>query len=85
MVWSPLAGGLLSGKFGPGSGNPEGARRTSFDYPPVDRHRAWGFVEVMRELAQARGASVAQVALAWLLHKPCDQRNHRRQDPGAIG
>lgn len=70
MVWSPLAGGLLSGKFGPGSGNPEGARRTSFDYPPVDRHRAWGCVEVMRELAQARGASVAQVALAWLLHKP---------------
>jgi aryl-alcohol dehydrogenase-like predicted oxidoreductase len=70
MVWSPLAGGLLSGKFGPGSNNPEGARRTSFDFPPVDRDRAWKCVEVMREVGEAHGVSVARVALAWLLHKP---------------
>jgi aryl-alcohol dehydrogenase-like predicted oxidoreductase len=69
MVWSPLAGGLLSGKFGPGSNNPEGSRRTTFDFPPVDKERAWKCVEVMREVGEAHGASVARVALAWLLHK----------------
>ncbi len=70
MVWSPLAGGLLSGKFGPGSNNPEGARRSNFDFPPVDKDRAWKCIEVMREIAEAHGASVARVALAWLLAKP---------------
>jgi len=70
MVWSPLAGGLLSGKFGPGSNNPEGSRRTNFDFPPVDKDRAWRCVEVMREVGEAHGASVARVALAWLLAKP---------------
>ena len=70
MVWSPLAGGLLSGKFGPGSNNPENARRTNFDFPPVNLDRAWSCVEVMRDVAQAHGATVARVALAWLLAKP---------------
>jgi len=70
MVWSPLAGGLLSGKFGPGSNNPEDARRSSFDFPPVDKDRAWRCVEAMREVGEAHGVSVARVALAWLLHKP---------------
>jgi aryl-alcohol dehydrogenase-like predicted oxidoreductase len=70
MVWSPLAGGLLSGKFGPGSNNPQDARRTNFDFPPVDKDRAWKCVEVMREVGEAHGVSVARVALAWLLHKP---------------
>jgi aryl-alcohol dehydrogenase-like predicted oxidoreductase len=70
MVWSPLAGGLLSGKFGPGSNNPEGSRRTNFDFPPVDKDRAWKCVEVMREVGEAHGASVARVALAWILQKP---------------
>ncbi len=70
MVWSPLAGGLLSGKFGPGSNGPEGARRATFDFPPVNRDRAWTCVAAMREIAEARGVSVAQVALAWLLAKP---------------
>ena len=70
MVWSPLAGGLLSGKFGPGSNNPEGSRRTTFDFPPVDKDRAWKVVEAMREVGEAHGVSVARVALAWLLRKP---------------
>ena len=70
MVWSPLAGGLLSGKFGPGSNNPEGSRRTTFDFPPVDKDRAWRCVEAMREVGEAHEASVARVALAWLLQKP---------------
>lgn len=70
MVWSPLAGGLLSGKFGPGSNNDTAARRTSFDFPPVNRDRAWDCVAVMREVGEAHGVSVARVALAWLLAKP---------------
>jgi aryl-alcohol dehydrogenase-like predicted oxidoreductase len=70
MVWSPLAGGLLSGKFGPGSNGPEGARRVVFDFPPVNRDRAWACVDAMRTVAEAHGASVAQVALTWILAKP---------------
>ncbi|HVU19576.1 MAG TPA: aldo/keto reductase [Rhizomicrobium sp.] len=70
MVWSPLAGGLLSGKFGPGSSGPEGARRVAFDFPPVDKDRAWKCVDAMREIGNARGVSVARVALAYVLAKP---------------
>lgn len=69
MVWSPLAGGLLSGKFGPGSEGPEGARRVNFDFPPVDKDRAWVIVAEMRKIAEAHDVSVARVALAWLLAK----------------
>ncbi len=70
MVWSPLAGGLLSGKFGPGSNGPEGARRAAFDFPPVDKDRAWKCVDAMREIGAKHGASVARVALAYVLAKP---------------
>lgn len=70
MVWSPLAGGLLSGKFGPGAPAVEGARRATFDFPPVDKDRAWTCVALMREIGKAHGVSVARVALAWLLGKP---------------
>lgn len=69
MVWSPLAGGILSGKFGPDS-SPEGARRASFDFPPVDRDRAWPIVDALREIGKTKGASPARVALAWVLAKP---------------
>jgi aryl-alcohol dehydrogenase-like predicted oxidoreductase len=70
MVWSPLAGGLLSGKFGPDATTPNDARRASFDFPPVDRDRAWACVAAMREIGDTHGVSVARVALAWLLAKP---------------
>jgi aryl-alcohol dehydrogenase-like predicted oxidoreductase len=76
MVWSPLAGGLLSGKYkGDGTpadgGNAEnGSRRQSFDFPPVNRARADVVIEAMRPIAAAQGVSVAQIALAWLLHQP---------------
>jgi aryl-alcohol dehydrogenase-like predicted oxidoreductase len=70
LVWSPLAGGLLSGKFTEAAAGPEGARRTSFDFPPVDRARAFRCVEAMRPIAAAHGVSVARVALAWVLHQP---------------
>ncbi len=69
MVWSPLAGGILSGKFGPNS-TPEGARRATFDFPPVDRERAWPIVDAMREIGKPKGVSPARVALAWVLSKP---------------
>jgi aryl-alcohol dehydrogenase-like predicted oxidoreductase len=69
MVWSPLAGGLLSGKFARDGQGPEGARRANFDFPPVDRDRAFDIVDAMRPIAEAHGVSVARVALAWLLHQ----------------
>ncbi|MER8646278.1 aldo/keto reductase [Mesorhizobium sp. M0387] len=70
MVWSPMAGGLLSGKYGPGApGNGEG-RRAAFNFPPVDEDRAWAAVAVMREIAQKHGVSVATVALGYVLAKP---------------
>ncbi len=70
MVWSPLAGGLLSGKYEREGKGPEGARRATFDFPPVDKERAFACVDVMRTIAQEHGVSVARIALAWLLHKP---------------
>ncbi|MDB5733030.1 MAG: aldo/keto reductase [Variovorax sp.] len=70
MVWSPLAGGLLSGKYGREQQGEEGSRRTSFDFPPVNKERAYDCIDAMRPIAQAHGVSVAQVALAWLLHQP---------------
>ena len=70
MVWSPLAGGLLSGKYRTGANAEAGSRRQSFDFPPVDRERADVVIDAMRPLAEARGVSVAQIALAWLLHQP---------------
>jgi aryl-alcohol dehydrogenase-like predicted oxidoreductase len=69
MVWSPLAGGLLSGKYDRDGGGPGGARRVDFDFPPVNKDRAFDTVDVMREIAQDKQASVAQVALSWLLHQ----------------
>ena len=70
MVWSPLAGGLLSGKYGRDGSGPEGARRVSFDFPHVDKERAFACIDAMRPIAEGHGASVAQVALAWLLSRP---------------
>jgi len=70
LPWSPLAGGLLTGKFVDGEAGPAGARRTAFDFPPVDKPRAFRCVEAMRPIAAAHGVSVAQIALAYLLHKP---------------
>jgi aryl-alcohol dehydrogenase-like predicted oxidoreductase len=69
MVWSPLAGGLLSGKYGRDKQGEAGSRRTTFDFPPVERERAWDCVDAMRSIAERKGVSVAQIALAWLLHQ----------------
>ncbi|HSD75567.1 MAG TPA: aldo/keto reductase [Steroidobacteraceae bacterium] len=69
LPWSPLAGGLLSGKFTRDQAGPEGARRTTFDFPPVDKERAFTIVDCMRPIARRHEVSVARVALAWLLHQ----------------
>ena len=69
LVWSPLAGGLLSGKYSRDNQAPEGARRSGFDFPIVDKERAWNVLDVMRPIADAHGCSPARVALAWLLSK----------------
>ena len=70
LVWSPLAGGLLSGKFSRDNQKPEGNRRSEFDFPIVDKERAWRILDVMKPIANTYGCSPARVALAWLLHQP---------------
>lgn len=70
MVWSPLAGGLLSGKYDRDGKGPDGARRTTFDFPFVDKDRAFACVEAMRPIAKAHGVSVARIALAFVMSRP---------------
>jgi len=70
LPWSPLAGGLISGKFDLEKPGPEGARRTSFDFPPVDRSRALTVLKALGAISEATGLSVARIALAWLLTRP---------------
>jgi len=72
LIWSPLAGGLLSGKYRRGQTAPEGARHAGgFKEPPVhDWERLYDIVEVLVSIAEVRGVSGAQIALAWLLGRP---------------
>jgi aryl-alcohol dehydrogenase-like predicted oxidoreductase len=70
LVWSPLAGGLLSGKFSRENQKPEDSRRSAFDFPVVDKERAWRILDVIAPIAHAHGCSAARVSLAWLLAKP---------------
>lgn len=67
MVWSPLAGGLLSGKYKRNQEGPEGSRRLEFDFPPVNKERAFDILDVLHPMAKEKGVSVARLALAWLL------------------
>jgi len=72
MVWSPLGGGLLSGKYRRGEQGPEGARQlTDWNEPPVrDPDALHDVVDVLVGIADGRGVSAAQVAIAWLLGRP---------------
>jgi aryl-alcohol dehydrogenase-like predicted oxidoreductase len=70
LVWSPLAGGLLSGKFSRTNQKPADSRRTDFDFPLVDTERTWKILDVMAPIAKAHGCSPARLSLAWLLAKP---------------
>jgi aryl-alcohol dehydrogenase-like predicted oxidoreductase len=70
LVWSPLAGGYLSGKFSPGGDAQAEGRRKTFDFPPIDKPKADALVAAMQPIAKAHGTSVARVALAYVLSKP---------------
>jgi aryl-alcohol dehydrogenase-like predicted oxidoreductase len=69
LVWSPLAGGLLSGKFSRENQRPEGTRRSEFDFPLVDKERTWKVLDALVPIAKAHDCSAARVSLAWLLSK----------------
>lgn len=70
MPWSPLSGGFLSGKYTRDNPNPEGARRSGFQFPPIDEAHGFDAVEALARIAKEKGTTIAQVALAWLLAQP---------------
>jgi aryl-alcohol dehydrogenase-like predicted oxidoreductase len=70
LPWSPLAGGLLSGKFDLDKKGPADARRASFDFPPVNMDRLPRVLAALRQVSEATDTSVARVALAWQLTRP---------------
>jgi aryl-alcohol dehydrogenase-like predicted oxidoreductase len=70
LVWSPLAGGLLSGKFSRENQKPADSRRSEFDFPLVDKERTWKILDVIAPIAKAHNCSAARISLAWLLAKP---------------
>ena len=72
LVWSPLAGGLLSGKYRRGVEAPAGSRHlTEWDEPPVrDEEGLYDIIEALVEIGEAHDVSAAQVALAWTLGRP---------------
>jgi aryl-alcohol dehydrogenase-like predicted oxidoreductase len=70
LPWSPLSGGLLSGKFDLEKPGPENARQTKFDFPPVDKERTKKILKELRRVSEEMGISMARVALAWLLTRP---------------
>jgi aryl-alcohol dehydrogenase-like predicted oxidoreductase len=70
LVWSPLAGGFLSGKFKRDGATDNEARRSKFTFPPVNLERGYDIVDALAAVGARRNATVAQVALAWLLHQP---------------
>ena len=70
LVWSPLAGGFLSGKFTRAGAADNESRRSKFSFPPVNLEKAYDIIEVLQTVATRRNATVAQVALSWLLYQP---------------
>jgi aryl-alcohol dehydrogenase-like predicted oxidoreductase len=66
MPWSPLAGGFLSGKYTRNNEKSEGSRRDSFDFPPVNKEKAYDIIDVLAQVAKQHNVSVAQIALAWV-------------------
>ncbi len=69
LIWSPLAGGFLGGKFGRDQKSPTGTRRAGFSFPPVDETRGYAVLEALGEVARELEISVPRLALAWLLHQ----------------
>ncbi|MDN3584600.1 aldo/keto reductase [Mucilaginibacter flavus] len=69
MVWSPLSGGLLTGKY-KRDGKKEGGRLSSFPFPPFHEERAYDVLDVLVPMASQKQVSISQLAIAWLLHQP---------------
>jgi len=70
MPWSPLAGGFLSGKFRRDNKTEGNNRRDNFDFPPINKDKAYDIIDVMARIGETHGTSVARVALAWTKDKP---------------
>jgi aryl-alcohol dehydrogenase-like predicted oxidoreductase len=70
MPWSPLAGGFLSGKYTRNNEKSEGSRRDTFDFPPVNKEKAYDIIDVIAEVGKQHGVSAAQIALAWVRQQP---------------
>ena len=69
MPWSPLAGGFISGKYSRTTQKAGNSRRDEFDFPPVNKERAYDIIDVLAEIAKEHDTSVARIALAWILQK----------------
>ena len=70
MPWSPLAGGFLSGKFTRNNEVAGNSRRDTFDFPPIDKHKAYDIIDVMAEIGKSHDVSVAAVAINWVIRQP---------------
>lgn len=70
MPWSPLAGGFLSGKYSRDIEKAGNSRRDNFDFPPINKEKAYDIIDVMQEIAAANDVSVARIALSWVIQNP---------------
>lgn len=70
FVWSPLAGGFLSGKYTRTRTGNTDDRHTKFAFPPVDLEKAYSIIDVLEDIAKNRESTVARIALAWVLNQP---------------
>jgi aryl-alcohol dehydrogenase-like predicted oxidoreductase len=69
MVWSPLAGGFITGKYRRGQESPEGSRRTSFDFPPIDKEKGYDVVDKLEALAKSKDSTIPRLALSWVIQQ----------------
>lgn len=70
MVWSPLAGGFITGKYRRGQEDPAGSRRTNFDFPPINKDKGYDVVDELDALATAKDSTIPRLALSWVLQQP---------------
>jgi len=70
MPWSPLAGGFLSGKYTRTSEKSGNNRRDNFDFPPINKDKAYDIIDVIIEIGKSHKVSAAQIALAWVRQQP---------------
>jgi aryl-alcohol dehydrogenase-like predicted oxidoreductase len=70
MPWSPLAGGFLSGKFTRNKEVAGDSRRDTFDFPPINKEKAYDIIDMMNEIAKNHNVSTAAVALNWVINQP---------------